>query len=83
MKLKQKKLCLIQLRQYFPNNEILLNGVLIPKLLNNPLASCSFINPDFLLPHVAHFDDRIALSFLIFSTCGSTFFCIIFAPQTA
>ena len=30
---------LIQLKKILPNNEILLNGFLIPKLLNNPLAS--------------------------------------------
>ena len=29
-----------------PNNGILLNGVLRLKLLNNPFASCSFINLD-------------------------------------
>ena len=34
-------------------------GVLIPKLLNNPLASCSLINFDFLLSHTAHFDKSI------------------------
>ena len=46
------------------NNGILRNGVLIPKLLNNPSAPCSFINLDFLLPHTAHFDDKFNLSFL-------------------
>ena len=40
-----------------------LNGVLIPKLLNNPSASCSFINLDFLLPQIAHFDDSVTLHF--------------------
>ena len=30
-----------------PNNQILLNGVLRPRLLNIPSASCSFINLDF------------------------------------
>ena len=29
------------------NNGILLKGVLIPKLLNKPFASCSFKNLDF------------------------------------
>ena len=38
------------------NNGILLNGVLIPKLLNNASASCSFINLDFLLPQTTHFE---------------------------
>ena len=35
-----------------------LKGVFIPKLLNNPLASHSLINLDFLLPHIAHFDNQ-------------------------
>ena len=30
-----------------PNNGVLFNGVLIPKLLNNPYACCSLINFDF------------------------------------
>ena len=46
-----------------PNNEILLNGVLRPKLLNNPFDSCSFINLDFLLLHITHFDDNIVTIF--------------------
>ena len=37
------------------------NGVLRPKLLNNPFACCSLINFDFLPPHMAHFDKIIAL----------------------
>ena len=44
-----------------PNNGILLNGVVRPRLLNNLFASCSFINLDFLLSHTAHFDDNIEL----------------------
>ena len=44
-----------------PNNGILYNGVLRLKLLNIPVASCSFINHDFLLLHTAHFDDSIVL----------------------
>ena len=55
-----------------PNNGILFNGVLRPRLLNNPFASCSFINLDFLLPHTAHFDDKISLSFSVFNTFEST-----------
>ena len=39
MKLHSKKIS--------PNNGILLEGVLIPRLLNNPLAFCSLINFDF------------------------------------
>ena len=34
-----------------PNIGALLNGVLSPKLLKNPFASCSFPNLDFLIPH--------------------------------
>ena len=34
------------------------------KLLNNPLASCSLINFDFLLSHTAHFDKNTILPFL-------------------
>ena len=49
-----------------PNTGILLKGVLIPTLLNIPLASCSFINFDLLLPQTAHFDDSITLPFLVF-----------------
>ena len=55
-----------------PNNGILFNGVLGPKLLINPFASCSFINIDFLLPHTAYFDDNIVLPFLVFKTFEST-----------
>ena len=39
--------------------ENLLNGVLRPELLNIPLASCFLMNLDFLLPHIAHFDNSI------------------------
>ena len=60
-----------------PNNGILLNGVLRPKILNIPLASCSFINSDFLLPHTTHFYDSIVLSFLVFNT-----FAFFFTLQT-
>ena len=50
-----------------PNNGILLNGVLRPRL-NNPIASCSFINLYFLLPHTAHSDNNIGLPFFVFIT---------------
>ena len=56
-----------------PNNGILLNGVLSPKLLNNLFAFCSFINLDFLLLHAAHFDHNIVLPFLVFTIFESTF----------
>ena len=57
-----------------PNNGILLNWVLRPKLRNIPFTSCSFINLDFLLPHTTHCDDNIALPCLVFNTSESNFF---------
>ena len=56
-----------------PNIGTLLNGVLIPKLLNSPFASWFLINPDFLLPHIAHFDNTIALPLLLLEIFGSMF----------
>ena len=47
------------------------NGILRPKLLNIPLASCFLINLDFLLPHIAHFDNIIFLRLLVFETLRS------------
>ena len=44
--------------------------ILIPKLLNNPLASCSLSNFDFLLLHTKHFDKSIILHFLVLATLG-------------
>ena len=41
------------------NNGILLKEVLVPNLLNNPLAFCSLINLYFLLLHTIHFDKSI------------------------
>ena len=49
---------------------ILLKGVFIPKLLNNPLVSCSLINFYFVLSHTAHFDKNIILSFFVLGTFG-------------
>ena len=60
-----------------PNNGILLNGVLRPKLLNNLFASCSFITLDILLPHTAHFDNNIVLPFLVFNSFELTFSVIL------
>ena len=51
-----------------PNNRILFNGVLTPRLLNNHFASCSFINLDILLSHTASFDNNIGLPFFVFIT---------------
>ena len=48
--------CLMLLNNLGPTKGILLKGVFIPKLLNNPLASCCLINFDYLLSHTAHFD---------------------------
>ena len=51
-------------------------GSFVPsKLLNNPLASCSLINFDFLLLHTAYFDKSIIplnfslYNFRMFSLC--------------
>ena len=41
-----------------------------PKLLNIPFASCSFINLDFLVPHIAHFNSNSVLPLLTFETFG-------------
>ena len=53
-----------------PNKIILINGGLIPRLLNNPPASCSLINLDFLVPHIVHFDNSVVLLLLVFETHG-------------
>ena len=50
-----------------PNNGILLNGDLRPRLLDNPFVSCSLINLDFLLPHAAHFDGNTILPFFVYN----------------
>ena len=56
-----------------PNIGTLLNGVLIPKLLNKPFASWFLINLHFLLPHIAHFDNIIDLPLLVLKISGSMF----------
>ena len=55
------------------NNRILLNGVLIPKLLNKPFTSCSSTNLDFLIPQTGHFNCIINLLFFVL-TILSIFF---------
>ena len=55
------------------NNGILLNGVLIPKLLNKPFASCSFTNPDFLFSQLLHCDCISDMLFFVLSNSGSIF----------
>ena len=60
-----------------PNNAILFNGVLIPKLLSNPFSCCSLINFDFLLPDIAHSDKIIVLPWLflkLWDLCFQYFF---------
>ena len=57
-----------------PNIGSLLNGVLIPNLFNNLFASWLLINIDFLLLHIAHFDNVIILPLLVLETYGFVFF---------
>ena len=63
-----------------PNIGILLKGVLIPKLLNNPLASCSLKSYDCLLLHTAHVNKRIIFPLLVFEIFG--FALSVFTLQT-
>ena len=56
-----------------PNAGTLLNGVLTPKLFNSSFASWFLINLDFLLPHIAHFDNMVFLPLLVFETLGFMF----------
>ena len=56
-----------------PNTGTLLNGVLLPKLLNSLFASWFLINLDFLLPHIAHFDNIIDLPLLVLEIFGFMF----------
>ena len=42
----------------------------MPKLLNNPIAWCSLINLDSLLPHIAQFDCVIDLLCLFLTIFG-------------
>ena len=55
-----------------PNIGTLL-GVLRPKLLNSPFASWFLINLDFLIRHISHFDNIIALPLLVLETFGFMF----------
>ena len=56
-----------------PNIGTLLNGVLIPILVNNLFASWFLTNLDFLLQHFAHFNNIIALPLLVLETAASMF----------
>ena len=50
-------------------------STLIPvNLLNNPLASCSLINFDFLQSRTAHFNKCIVLPVLVLTTFGFSLF---------
>ena len=51
-----------------PNQCILPNHALRPKLLNSPFPSCSFTNLDFLNPHSVQFDCKINLPFFVLKT---------------
>ena len=53
-----------------PNDSMLVNGVQIPKLLNDSFYSCSLINFDFLPLHTAYFYKIIFLLLLAFETLG-------------
>ena len=57
----------------WPSKGILLNGVLIPKLLNNPFAFCFLINFDSLLSHIAQFDNIIVLLLMVHEIFGFMF----------
>ena len=62
--------CLILSKQKGAFSLILLKGFFIPKLLNNPLASCCLISFHFLLSHFAHFDKSIILPLFVLATSG-------------
>ena len=72
MELLSKLLNCIQ-NKILPNRGILINGVLIPKLLNNPFASYSLINIDILISHIVHFDKSIVLPLIVFEILGCMF----------
>ena len=55
------------------DNRTLCNGVLRPKLLNNPSASCFFTNLDFLIQYTEHFDCIINLLFFVSKIFESKF----------
>ena len=61
-----------------PNIGNLLNSFLTPNLLNNPFASQFLINLDFLLPHIAHFDNIIDLPLVVPDIFGSMFLVVFF-----
>ena len=56
------------------NSQILHKSVFNSKLLNDLLASCFFINLDFLLSATALFNKSISLTLLVFATLGFLLF---------
>ena len=66
-------LCLQNKRR--PTKVILLKFVCIPKLLSNPLASCSLRSLDFIALHSAHFNNIISFPLFVFVTLSSLLSC--------
>ena len=60
-----------------PTKKFDFKGFRIPKLFNNPLASCSLRNFDFLLFHTEHFNNSIFLPFF-YSLQLLDFYCLYF-----
>ena len=60
-----------------PNISILLKGVLISRLTNNPFASCFLINLAFLVLHTAHFDNIIFPPFIVLKSVDKCFWCFL------
>ena len=63
--LKNKISCAIRI--YFVTI-IFIPVIVIFKPLNDPLASCSIINPDFFLLQNAHFYQSIGFTFFVYAT---------------
>ena len=59
--------------KYHLTIENVLSGVLIPKLISNPLASCSCINLDFLIPQIQHLNFIIVLLFFVLKILAAKF----------
>ena len=63
-------------------NGILLNEVLIPNLLNNPLAFCFFMNLDYFLPLTVQLDATINIFCLVLLTLEFLFPVFFFTSNT-
>ena len=74
--------CLILLKQKRPTKGNLPEGILIPELLNNPLASYSLKDFYFLLRHTSYFDKSIILPFFCLDSFWIFTLCIFSAFQT-